>query len=156
MKSIAKEYPEWILKIIGSGDEKLNLENQIKDLSLEKYIEMIPQQQDVKSLYLNSSFYVMSSREEGFGMVTIEAMECGLPIVAFKNVGSLFLVKDKENGLLCDIGDTKQLSINIKSLIDDKSLRERMGKKSKELVEEFYIDNIAQKWDNIFEVQSND
>jgi len=145
-KSIAKEYPQWKLKIVGSGDEKLALENQIKDLSLEKYIEMIPQQKDVKSLYLNSSISVMSSREEGFGMVTIEAMECGLPIVAFKNVGSLFLVKDNKNGLLCDIGDIEQLAINIKSLIADKSLRERMGKKSKELVKEFYIENIEQKW----------
>lgn len=146
---IIKQYPNWKLKIVGSGEEKLNLENKIKELSLEKYIEMIPQQQDVKSLYLSSSMYIMSSREEGMPMVVVEAMECGLPIVAFKNVGSLFLVKDNKNGLLCDIGDTKQLSTNIKYLIENKDLRKQMGIISKKLVREFYIDNLVSKWDPI-------
>ena len=148
-KKVVKKHPDWKLKIVGSGVEKENLQKLISELSLQKYVELIPQQQDVKSFYLSSSIYVMSSREEGYGMVVVEAMECGLPIVAFANVGAKFLVKEKVNGFLCEVGDTESLANNIIHLIESKELREEMGKKSKELVQEFYIENLAHKWDRI-------
>ena len=91
----------------------------------------------------------MSSREEGMPMVLLEAMECSLPIVAFSNVGAKFLVKNNHNGLLCNIGDIDCLANKILYLIENKKLREEMGKKSKELVQKFYIENLAYKWNRI-------
>jgi len=148
-ENIAKIYPEWRLKIVGDGPERENLEELVAKLSLENSVSLLPRQKDIKSQYLSSSIYVMPSRREGFGMVTIEAMECGLPIVAFRNVGSKFLVKDNINGLLCDIGDNDKLSANIMKLINNVNLRVDMGRKSRELSKEFYVENIADKWHSV-------
>jgi glycosyltransferase involved in cell wall biosynthesis len=149
---VIKKYPDWKLKIVGSGEEKENLEKLVSSLSLQNYVFLIPQQEDIKSQYLTSSIYVMSSRKEGFGMVTIEAMECGLPVVAFSNVGSKFLVKNHINGLLCEVGDIDELSENIMKLVVNKDLRIKMSQKSIELVKVFYIENIAEKWNRILRV----
>lgn len=147
-KTVNEKYPDWELKIVGDGEERKNLKNLINELNL-KNVKLVGMQNDVKSFYLSSSIYVMSSREEGMPMVLVEAMECGLPIVAFANVGAKFLVKEKVNGFLCEIGDTESLANNIINLIENKKLRVKMGKKSKELVKKFYIENLAHKWDRI-------
>ena len=147
-KLICEDHKDWKLNIVGSGEEEDNLKKLCDELNIEN-IELIPQQANIKDYYLNSSIYVMSSREEGMPMVVVEAMECGLPIVAFDNVGAKFLVRHAENGLMCKVGDVETLSKNLKELIDDDLLREKFGKKSKEYAKAFHIENIAYKWEPI-------
>jgi len=144
-QSIAKKYPNWKLKIVGSGEEEKYLKYLAKGI---ENIEFLSEQKNIKREYLSSSIYAMPSIEEGFGMVVVEAMECGLPIVAFDNVGAKFLVKD--NGLLCKIKNIICLSESMEKLILDKNLRETLGKKSKEEVKQFYIENLSSKWKEIF------
>lgn len=147
-KLICDDFREWNLNIVGSGEEEDNLKKLCDELNIQN-IELIPQQANIKDYYLNSSIYVMSSREEGMPMVVVEAMECGLPIVAFDNVGAKFLVKDNENGLICQVGDIETLSKNLEKLMDDNHLRETFGKRSKEFAKAFHIENIAYKWEPI-------
>jgi glycosyltransferase involved in cell wall biosynthesis len=147
--AIAPDYPGWKLRIVGGGERAQDLINQIDQLSLNNVVEMIPSSDDVKSLLLSSSIYAMSSREEGLPMAVIEAMECGLPVVAFNNIGASYLVKDKENGLVCDIGNTEALSSNMEALMNDKEMRQEMGCKSKEMAQQFHIENIFPIWNDL-------
>ena len=147
-KLICDDVGEWRLRIIGSGQEEDNLKRICEELDA-RNIEFIPQQFDIKQYYIDSSIYVMSSIEEGYGMVVIEAMECGLPIVAFDNVGAKFLVKHGRNGLVSRTGDIATLSTNLKKLIDDFNLRLEFGKTSKEYAKKFHIENISPKWESI-------
>lgn len=147
-KLICDDIGEWRLRIIGSGQEEYNLKRICEELDV-RNIEFIPQQLDVKQYYVDSSIYVMSSIEEGMPMVVIEAMECGLPIVAFDNVGAKFLVKHGKNGLVCRTGDIATLSKNLKKLMDDFDLRLEFGKTSKEYAKKFHIENISPKWESI-------
>ena len=144
-KLICDDVGEWRLRIVGSGQEEDNLKRICEEFDV-RNIEFIPQQFDIKQYYIDSSIYVMSSIEEGYGMVVIEAMECGLPIVAFDNVGAKFLVKHGKNGLVCRTGDIATLSTNLKKLIDDFNLRLEFGKTSKEYAKKFHIENISPKW----------
>ena len=146
---IANQYPDWSLRIVGSGEEENNLRNSIKKLKLESNIEMIPTSFDIKTLFLNSSVYAMSSREEGLPMVVIEAMECGLPVVAFKSIGATLLVNENENGYLSEIGDINDLAKNLERLILDKQLRQTLGLNSKKMAEQYHIENIASPWNDI-------
>lgn len=146
---IYHKYPDWKLRIVGSGDQKEFLEKCIEELSLNNCVEMLPTSSDIMSLMLNSSIYAMSSREEGLPMVVIEAMECALPIVAFKNIGASYLINNKENGLLCEIGDIDGLAANLELLILDKNLRIMLGSKSKEMVSQYYIENLVSAWNDI-------
>jgi len=144
-KLICEDFKEWNLNIVGSGEEEMHLKKLCEELEI-KNIELIPQQSNIQKYYMNSSIYIMSSREEGLAMVLLEAMECGLPIVAFDNVSAKFLVKHDKNGLICRIGDIETLAKNIKLLIENNDLREKYGKGSKKFAKQYHIENIAQKW----------
>lgn len=103
---IYQKHLDWKLQIIGSGEQKIKLLNLINKNNT-KNIELIDQKKSIKSFYENASIYAMSSREEGFPMVLLEAMSAGLPIVGFKNVGAKALIKDKNNGFLVKSNDIK-------------------------------------------------
>ena len=146
---IANQFSDWSLRIVGSGKEENKLRKKIKELYLESNIEMIPSSSDVQDLLINSSVYVMSSREEGLPMVVIEAMECGLPIVAFKSIGATLLVNENENGYLSEIADVKDLGRNLEKLMLDKNLRKKNGFNSKKMAEQYHIENVASPWNHI-------
>lgn len=146
---IANQFSDWSLRIVGSGKEENKLRKKIKELDLESNIEMIPSSSDVQDLLINSSVYVMSSREEGLPMVVIEAMECGLPIVAFKSIGATLLVNENENGYLSEIADVKDLARNLEKLMLDKNLRKKNGFNSKKMAEQYHIENVASPWNHI-------
>lgn len=139
------------LKIFGDGPEKESLERLIKKLKL-KNITLSPATKNIKDELLNSCGYIMSSREEGMPMILLEAMECGLPIIAFKNSGSKFLVEDRFNGLICDLADTAELSKNILYLAMNRNLTKSYGKASTVKVKEFYTDNLYHKWHEILNI----
>jgi glycosyltransferase involved in cell wall biosynthesis len=150
---IKDKYPEWNLKIVGSGEEEINLRKKANGITS---IQLLPANYDVKNIYLSSSIYAMSSLEEGLGMVLLEAMQSGLPIVGFSNVGSRFLVKNGHNGFLCDVGDIESLAINLSNLMSDLHLIKKMGKNSKQSSEEFKIDYLYSKFLSVLKNTNNE
>lgn len=101
----------WSLKIIGGGKEHQHLQELINNLRLNKNIQLCGRKNrtEIIELLQNSDIYVMSSRSETFGVAAIEALACGLPIVATDCGGARdFLTK--ENGLMCPVNDVKKLS----------------------------------------------
>ena len=123
---IFKKHTDWKMQIVGSGEEKDRLENLILENGI-KNVELIAQQNYIENFYKKSSIYVMSSREEGFPMVLLEAMACGLPIISFANEGAKAIIENEKTGILVKLLDEKELSLNISKLIEDKQLRERFG-----------------------------
>ena len=97
---------EWRLDVFGDGDRTL-YEHQIDRLGIDKTrCQLHGRTDDVEREYCNSSIFVLSSRFEGFGMVIIEAMACGLPVVAFDCPwGPRSIIHDGEDGLLVANGD---------------------------------------------------
>lgn len=101
----------WSLKIIGGGKERQHLQEMINSLQLNKNIQLCGRKNrtEIIELLQNSDIYVMSSRSETFGVAAIEALACGLPIVATDCGGARdFLTK--ENGLMCPVNDVNKLS----------------------------------------------
>ena len=98
--------------------------------------------------YANSSFFVLTSREEGFGNVMTEAESCGLPIIAFDcPYGPREIIKDGYNGFLIrQIGDIIALSNYIIKLIEDEQLRRQMSKNALNDVQRFSVDKIKKQW----------
>ena len=142
---LSMKHPDWELEIVGSGIEKESLEKLITQLEI-KSIKMTPATKDVLKHYLNSSIFINSSVIEGYGMPILEAMECGLPVVAFENVGSKFFVENNITGLLGQNGNVKLLAENISKLISDSDLRIYMGKNGIKKAEEFYVENLYKIW----------
>ena len=147
---VHKMHPDWILNIYGAGDsaayradaEKYNLDNTILFNGAVK---------NITDKYLDSSIYVMSSRYEGFPLVLAEAMSVGLPCVSFAcPCGPRDIIRDGEDGFLCENGNTKQLADRICRLIEDNNLRKKMGKNAARNIKRYTIDNVMLQWDNLF------
>ena len=90
------------LIIVGDGDEKENLENLVSQYKLNKYIKFTGflTQDKLKDIYINSSLYVMTSLEESFGLVLLEAMSYGIPCIAFDSALGAKEIIDDKSGIL--------------------------------------------------------
>lgn len=139
--------------IVGDGPEKDDLENLAKRLGVsDKVIFLGFLSEEKKFQYLfNSDIYVLSSLHEGFGICLLEAMYCGLPIVATNNGGQTDFLFDGLNALLVPIKDSNSLSKKIYKLIEDRSLRIKMGSINKQEVNNYSISNTAQKYIRLYE-----
>ena len=148
---IFKKHSDWKMQIVGSGEEKERLENLIFNNDI-KNVELIPEQNCIENYYKKSSIYVMSSREEGFPMVLLEAMASGLAIISFANVGAKAIIDDDKTGILVKLLDEKQLSLAISKLIEDKQIRKRISINANLKAKSYDINNIKPKWDKILKI----
>lgn len=149
---IAPKCREWTLQIIGDGEEKENLNDLINNFNMNEQIKIYPFTNHIEDYYLRSSIFVSSSRWEGFGLVITEAMECGVPVVAFENSGPKEIInKNNENGILVPREDINALSKAILDLIMNEEKRIQISKNSIERAKDFSIENIINQWNKIFD-----
>lgn len=114
-------------------------------------VQLCPVTSDIRSVFLNSSIFVFSSRYEGFGLVLTEAMECGLPCVAFDcECGPREIIDNGETGYLVKSGDINDFALKLETLMNNSTLRKEMGSKGKQTVQRFYVDKIMAQWDRLF------
>ncbi|TNG99297.1 glycosyltransferase family 4 protein, partial [Pasteurellaceae bacterium Phil31] len=101
----------WKLRIVGDGEDKKNLLEFIQNNNLSSSVTIENSTDKIKDFYAKASFYVMSSRFEGFGLVLIEAQAFGLPIISFDcDVGPREILEEGKTGWLCKVGDYKCLA----------------------------------------------
>lgn len=149
-KKVCEQNDDWILKIIGSGNEKDKLDDIINQLNLSDRVMMIPSTNQINDFFLESSIFVLSSRYEGFGLVLTEAKSFGLPIVSFDvDCGPKEIVFDGKDGFLIEKGNINQLAKKLLTLINNKKLRENMGKNAF-ADKRFELNNIILQWEKIF------
>lgn len=148
---VCKTVANWKLQIVGSGEDELLLKEQVSSLKIEDRVEFVPATKDIASYYQNASVFCLSSRYEGFGMVILEAMAFGLPIVSFDcEVGPRDMVQPGENGLLVPPEDTQKLSealINTINLSAEDYANTSVA--SKNMAKKFSIENLIARWINI-------
>jgi glycosyltransferase involved in cell wall biosynthesis len=102
---------------------------------------------------LKSSILVQPSRTEGFGLVIVEAMACGLPVVAFDCPwGPRSIIRDGEDGLIVENGNPSALAKGLLRLMNDDIKRKEMAVAAHQNVQRFSIDKIAQQWKRLFDI----
>jgi len=135
---------EFLLKMYGDG-EVSEIKGIVRDKGLDKILvnSWVPHS-EVGSLYETADILVLPSYAEGLPMSVLEAMGKGLPVISTKVGGIPEAVLDGENGFIIDPGDVEALAAKMQTLLQDKSLRERMGRRSLEIVrEKFSVERIA-------------
>lgn len=135
------------LKIYGNGPDKLFIEKKIKELQLEKDVELIPFTPNVTSALVNAKFLVLTSYYEGFPRVLIEALSAGTPVVSVDcKSGPTEIVKHEHNGLLVENHNAMQLAAAMNKMILDKALYSTLKENAKSSVSHLKMDEIAKKW----------
>ena len=95
---------------------------------------------------------MFSSRFEGFGLVLVEAMACGLPVVSFDcPAGPDEIITDGVDGLLVPSGDVQTLAEKLMALMADEDLRQRLGKQALQTAQRYDMKTIANQWKSLFE-----
>lgn len=145
-------FQEWRLDIFGQGEWKDMLKARIKEYDLQRSLHLNEPTKEIAKEYAASSMLVMSSNYEGFPMVMIEAMACGLPVVTFDfKCGPRDIIKDEENGLIVPDGDIQALADAMMRLMANESLRQTMSVEARKVTETYSEEVVMRKWVSLFE-----
>lgn len=149
---VEKQTEEWRLDVYGDGDTS-SYEKIINDLGLDRNrCRLNGRTSNVEHEYCQSSLFVLSSRYEGFGMVIVEAMACGLPVVSFNCPwGPSSIIQDGENGILVENGNIPALAQGLVCLINDADKRKAMSIAALQNAQRYNIGQIAQQWKELFD-----
>jgi glycosyltransferase involved in cell wall biosynthesis len=144
---IKKSFPNVRVLIGGAGPQAKELKNNVKELNVEETVEFLGfvSGDEKYSYYKSADLCVFPSLYETFGIVCLEAMASGKPVVA-SNVGGIpFVVEEGKTGLLFESGNIEDLAKKVITLLQDKELREKMGEAGRERAKEFTWNKIAEQ-----------
>lgn len=148
---VHRRHPDWVLEIVGDGELRDSIQKQIAAMNLEDCVEMTGRTCEVDTRLLVSSIFALSSEFEGFGLVILEAMECGVPVVSYDcRYGPSDIITDGEDGCLVPVNEEVALAEKICSLVENEELRHEMGKKAKARAKQYYPEVLAQRWMQLF------
>lgn len=148
---VCRKHHDWQLNIYGSGEIKAELQQRISQNHLMDCILIHEPTAEIIAKYQESSIYIMSSRYEGFGMVLLEAMACGVPCVSFDcPYGPSDIIHDGEDGFLVKHLDTTALAERICYLIENPEIRKEMGKNAKKNIKRYSRENVMAQWTELF------
>lgn len=150
-KIVSARHPDWHLDIYGSGDN-ISYQKLADELCLSSSVTCHKSVDHVYEKYSESSIYVLSSRYEGFGLVLVEAMGTGLPVVSFAcPCGPRDIIEDGVSGYLVEAGDVRKMAEKICYLIENRDVRESMGQAAIARAGMFSRDQVMHRWIELFE-----
>jgi len=144
----AKENKDWKLDIVGDGPLKPLLEEKIISYNLADRVTLLPFSDQVEDRFSDADVFIFSSRFEGFGIVQVEALSCGLPIVASDIPITKELLKDRGIATFYENENPEDLARAMHKIIGQ-DLNE-MSKKALEYSREFTSEKVAAKYNNLF------
>ncbi len=117
--------PSTRVLVVGDGPLRAALEAQVRRLGVDHAVSFVGYQEDVVSAYAAMDVFVLPSRDEGFGLVFLEAMAVGVPVVGTRVIGSEEAVEDGVTGLLVPYADPAALAHAVRRLLGDADLARR-------------------------------
>lgn len=146
MSLFSKNNESWSLDIYGEGEDYNFLIKLIKKYNLQDRVNIFPCNKDMINIYPNYDIYLMTSRYEGFGLVTLEAMECGLSVIAFDISPNKDLILNEINGLLIPSYDVNEFSSAMLRVAENEELIKELANNLKLSTEKFSYKDFIIKW----------
>jgi len=154
-KQICRLYDDIKFFIVGKGELEEKLKEKIQKEKLQDRVVLLGhvKREELLKLYQNALIFLLPSHYEGLPTVLLEAMACGLPVVATKVSGCIDVINHGHNGFLAPIKSPEQLSKFLSILIEDKNLRIRMGENARKTIEKNYTwDKVTDRIEKCYEL----
>lgn len=153
MQEVKNKHPDWQLHMAGTGPQLESSKLLAKELNLEQQIKFLGQLPQVELLYQKVSIFVLPSIVEGFPNALIEAMSFGLPCICFSDIPYEDIVEDQKNALLIKERSAEILAAKINQLIEDKTLRKKLGNEALKVNQTLNASHIADQFLKFMKLQ---
>ena len=153
MSIVHRELPEAKLILVGDGEEREHLETLTDNLGIRECVEFagrVPHER-VEGYMNQAEVFVLSSLSEGFPVTILEAMACGLPVVATRVGGVPDIIEDGANGYLIDTMNQEQMAEALLKLLRDEELRKGISEKNRVTAEKYRWDTVVVTLEGIYQ-----
>lgn len=145
------KFTDWKLDIYGQGEWQKMLQQMIDKAGLQDTARLNRPTKQIGEEYVKSDLLVMSSNYEGFPMVMIEAMACGLPVVSFDyKCGPKDIIQTGINGLLVPNGDIQALADAMMKVMEDEAYRKMLSLNARKVVDTYSEQAVMSQWIRLF------
>lgn len=149
---VVRLHPNSMLMLVGDGELRAELEARIRTLDLEQHIRILGFRDDVPDLLSMADVFASSSLWEGMGRSMTEAMLLGRAVVVPAICGIPEIVRDRDTGLLYDVGNVGQLAERLGFLLDHPEERRRLGENARHLTRELFdVNDMVTNIERIYE-----
>lgn len=147
---VVRKFPGWNLVILGEGSQRKALSEKIIKNGMKNIVHLPGNISNNSQVISDSSFFVLSSRFEGFPNVLLESMALGKPVISFDcPSGPGEIIKDGVNGLLINEISVDGLETGLSRLIENDELRLALGSRASEVLETYSLERIVSQWDEL-------
>ena len=146
-------FPKYRLNIFGDGYLREELQELIRSLNMSDCIFLLENDPDVHARIRDAEMFVLSSNYEGLSNALLECMSMGIACISTRCEGSVDVIRDKENGLLVDIGDENALAQAMCLLAGDPDLREKLEKQAIKDMQAYDSNIVVRDWERVIRQQ---
>ena len=148
---VVKALPQARLEIYGQGPETARLQQVIDDLGLRANVRLAGYTKNPAEVYRRASCSLLTSRFEGFGLVLLESLGHGCPVVSYDvKYGPADIVADGVNGFLVGPAMQQQMARRVVEVLTDTALRRRLSENASQLRTEFGEETFVARWSELF------
>ncbi len=153
-----KEFSDYRLRIIGdtnNADDESALnktKDKINEFNISEFVDFLPFSKTVHKEIIRNAMYVNSSDFEGMSNAMLEAMAIGMPVVCTDCPigGAAAVIKNEENGMLAEVGNSKQICEAMKKIASDKVFADKLSHNAAEIRNNLSLEKIAKQWMELF------
>lgn len=148
--NLSKEKNDCLLLLVGEGVERVKAETMADELGIRERVMFLGTWIDLVPLFSVADLFVLPSEKESFGLAALEAMACGVPVVATKTGGLPEIVEHGKTGFLVPVGDVRELTSAIWCLLSDEVLHQEMAANSRKKAENFSVEKIIPLYEAVY------
>lgn len=153
MSHLRRDHPNAVLLVVGDGPERARLEQLFQDAGITAAVRFLGTRSDVPRLLALATVFVFPTTREGFGLVAVEAMAAGLPLVASDLPPLRAIVDDGRTGLLVPVGDGDSLFMAVHQILTDRDLAAGLGAAARQAAQaRFRIQATADALSDVYEL----
>lgn len=150
-KRVNEQIPSRLM-LVGEGPELNTVRTLVSDYGLTERVSFLGKQDEVAPLFESADLFVLPSEKESFGLVALEAMSCGVPVIASNAGGIPEVVIHGQTGFISGIGDVESMAQDAVQLLTDGALYRYMSEESrKRAVNKFSLDEKVAEYEAIYE-----